>query len=74
MCIVIEADGMIVEDGESLMRIIGRDNIVMYDYAKNYPPAADECLCHVDVEASAAKARYQCRRTDDGWPDWVLTK
>lgn len=66
MCTVIQiADGDRVDSTGELFNAIGRHNAVFNDYITG-DVGTDECLCHLDVEATAAKAGYRSR---NGWDD-----
>jgi hypothetical protein len=65
MCTEIQIKGgERIDHTGQLFSLIGRENAV-------FDPAAgsvgtDECLCHLDVPATAARAGYSCR---SGWDE-----
>lgn len=70
MCVVIEINGEIIETGKELKALVGIDNIVFLHGVTEIDE--NECLCHIDIPATAHRAGFKCRRRD--WPDFRLTK
>ena len=62
MCVIIEVNCSIVETGAELRRAVGPYNIVLRDCDTI---GDDECLCHVDIEATAKKAGMSCYQAND---------
>ncbi len=69
MCQTVEFEGRVIERGADLKHIVGTHNIVMIEMDVLDD---NDCLCHVDVEATAAKAGMKCRRPAETWTDWQL--
>lgn len=62
MCTEIQIkDGPRIERCSELWELVGRDKTV-YSHAADFGP--DDCLCHVDVQATAKNAGYAVR---NGW-------
>lgn len=55
-----------VETCGQLWALVGRDNVVWGETGVGYTFEENECLCHVDVEATAERAGYECR---SGWDE-----
>jgi hypothetical protein len=72
MCTTIQINGEYIDGLGELWGILGQENVVMSHKASF---EWDDCLCHVDVQATAAKAGYSCR---SGWDesscDFILTR
>ena len=58
MCTTMEIDGEWIDGLGELWGIVGQDNVVMSHEASF---EWNDCLCHVDVRATAKKARYAVR-------------
>ncbi len=72
MCQTIELEGEVIMTGADLKHIVGAHNIVMIGTDRLYD---SDCLCHVDVEATAAKAGMKCRRRPaEMGTDWQLIR
>lgn len=70
MCQMIEINGEIIDSGKELKALVHPANIVFCHGATDVDE--NECLCHIDVKATAKKAGLKCRKAD--WPDWILSK
>lgn len=67
MCtqILVKDAGGIETCGE-LWALVGRGNVVPSPTLPGYEFEENECLCHVDIEATADRAGYNCR---SGWAE-----
>lgn len=72
MCTTLNIDGEYIDSLSELWGIVGQDNVVMSHEASF---EWDDCLCHVDVQATAARAGYSCKSGWDNFAcDFTLTK
>lgn len=55
-----------VETCGELWSLVGKDNVVIGKTLPGHEFDANECLCHIDIEATAQRAGYTCR---SGWDD-----
>lgn len=61
--------GDIIETCGQLRELVGVENIVFDADMDGHEFADDECLCHVDVQATAARSGFTC---DAGYsPDFL---
>lgn len=64
MCIEIQIEGgPRIETCGELWTLVGQDAVV-YRHLSDF--TANECLCHVDIVATAEKSGYRCR---SGWDE-----
>lgn len=65
MCTQISWNGKLIETCGQLWDAIGRDNVSYRGWpSMSFEP--QDCLCHIDIEATAAKAGLTSR---SGWDD-----
>lgn len=66
MCVEIEIDRERIETCGQLWKIIGRENMV---FTHDADFKEDDCLCHLDVGATAKRAGYVSR---SGWDEAAI--